>query len=186
MNRKFDKLEGRSAIDVFLTRQRQAITQASVMADQKASISLALQLGLLTLIVRQFTESSHDSALTLGKVWWLAPLGLSTLVSVVLCLYVLMPSIGPRNWWNAAFRPASRNPLFFSSIAQFTEEEYLQEMVTILQSDKQIYEATVIDMHRECIVLHYKKYRFLELAYRYFLLGILLTAFCLVLKLCFA
>ena len=183
MAKSFNNLEARSAIDGFLGRQRQAITQASAMADQKASISLALQLGLLTLIARQFTDSGHD-ALTLTRVWWLIPLSVATLISVVLCLYVLMPSIGSSRPWKPKIQPTSRNPLFFSSIAQFTEEEYLEELGQLFQSDRNIYEATVIDMHRECTVLHKKKYRFLQLAYQNFLLGILLTAFCMVVKIC--
>jgi hypothetical protein len=183
MAKSFDNLDGRGTIDGFLARQRQAITQASAMADQKASISLALQLGLLTLIVHQFADSGHG-AVTLGRVWWLAPLGVATLISVVLCLYVLMPSIGSSMPWKPRILPSSRNPLFFSSIAQFTEEEYLEELGQLFQSDWKIYEATVIDMHRECTVLHKKKYRFLQLAYQSFLLGILLTAFCVVVKMC--
>ena len=185
MNQSLENLEARSSIDLCLGRQRQTITQASVMADQKASISLALQLGLLTLIVRQFTESSTlSSGLSLAKFWWLLPLGLSTLVSVVLCLYVLMPSIGPLNRKGPA-RPLSRNPLFFSSIAQYSEEEYLAEMAEMFQKDNRIYRATLIDLHRESVVLFSKKYRFLDLAYRSFLLGILTSAGCFLLTLCF-
>lgn len=185
MNQSLEQLEARSAIDLCLGRQRQTITQASVMADQKASISLALQLGLLTLIVRQFTDSSsHDDAFTLTKFWWLLPLALATLVSVVLCLYVLMPSIGPLKG-KAPAQPVSRNPLFFSSIAQYSEEEYLAEMAEMFQKDHRIYQATLIDLHRESVVLYHKKYRFLNLAYRSFLCGILASSACFLLTLCF-
>lgn len=183
MHEKFQNLEGRTAIDTFLARQRHMITQASMMADQKASISLALQLGLLTLIVHQFTGSNAAGGLTFSKVWWLSPMAFSTLISVVLCLYVLMPSIGPRGRQEAPPQPAARkSPLFFSRIAQMEEDEFLNEMGDLFQSDGRIYEAVLIDMHRESLVLHRKKYRFLELSYRCFLIGILLTAFCVAVK----
>lgn len=184
MNEKFGKLEGRPSIDTFLARQRHMIHQASVMADQKASICLALQLGLLTLIAHQFTGTGPETAPVLGRVWWLVPLALSNLAAVVLCTYVLMPSLGPRNRLNGPARSATAvNPLFFKQIAQRSEEDFLDEMGSILQADHRIYEAISIDMHRESLVLHRKKYRFLELAYGCFLGGILLTALCFVIKL---
>jgi len=185
MNERLAQIEGRDTVDAFLTQNRQMINQASAMADQKASIILGLQVFVLTFILSDFAGfGDHSGGEAEGKSafsWWLLPLAVCTFASIVCSLVVLMPATG--RWWSRWLRgekaaQGAPNLLFFASIAQLSEARFLDEMAPVLESDGRIYEAVLIDIHRESKVLYGKKYRLLRHAFRIFLGGIGLTMLC--------
>jgi hypothetical protein len=184
MNERLARIEGRDTVDAFLTQNRQMINQASTMADQKASIILGLQVFVLTFILSEFAgfgNSGGGDGPEKSFSWWLLPLAVCTFASIVCSLVVLMPATG--RWWSRWLRgePPEAGPpnlLFFASIAQVSEARFLDEMGALLESDGRIYEAILIDIHRESKVLYGKKYRLLRHAFRIFLGGIGLSLLC--------
>ncbi|MEM0969247.1 MAG: Pycsar system effector family protein [Verrucomicrobiota bacterium] len=173
-----DPIDGRGCVDMFLARNRQIIGQASVMADQKASIILGLEVLVLTIILKEYLglQSSPDGVPEISTIFWLLPLGFFTLISIIFALIVLMPSIGGISF--SQRRPAEKTPpnlLFFASIAQLDRNEFIEQMEEVLRSDEKIYRAILTDIHQESTVLFHKKFLFLKFAYRSFLGGLLIS-----------
>ncbi len=181
-NERLARITGRECIDAFLNQNRQMINQASAMADQKASIILGLEVFVITFIFHDFSGADlSGGASGEGKAfsWWLLPLAVCTFASIVCSLVVLMPATG-RRWWNrwSSPDPVAPNLLFFASIAKLSEDRFLEGMTEILEQDDRIYQAILIDIHRESRVLHDKKYWLLRYAFRIFLVGIGLSLIC--------
>jgi hypothetical protein len=66
-----------------------------------------------------------------------------------------------------------RNLLFFGDFADLSLEQYLTETKPLLSSDEAVYKAILEDIWCLGQVLMKRKYRFLALAYRCFILGLL-------------
>mgnify|MGYP000873098250 CR=1 FL=1 len=82
----------------------------------------------------------------------------------------VMPSIG-----STSGRFAKPNQLFFGTFARQDEEEWIDNMIPGLRADSSMYRAMLRDIHQNGSVLLRKKYRFLGLAYRIFMIGLCLT-----------
>ena len=59
-------------------------------------------------------------------------------------------------------------------ISQYSQEEYLERMNTLLNSDKDIYETMNIDLHNQGLILS-RKYALINRAYRIFMFGFILS-----------
>jgi hypothetical protein len=169
-------MTGRSSIDLFLTKNRDMLSRASIMADQKASIILGSEFIILTLIITGIWNPLDNEKITAPPLWSVA-LVISILVSVTFALFVLLPSMGLRKK-----KPTAPNLLFFSSIAEMDRDDYVEQMKVILKDDEKIYEAILKDLHSESIVLKHKKFRYLKVSYLTLILGMPVAIFMFLLE----
>lgn len=141
----------------------QANLTLSQMADQKASILMGATFVVFTLSVGQASKGPVPLALVV--------LGAAALVSALFTITALMPSVeAPRGEVTEG-----ANLLFFGVYAKLSEEEFTARVLPLLTSDEAIWRAMLRDMHQNGLVLARKKYRLLGLAYRSFLVGLVLT-----------
>jgi len=123
--------------------------QLSVMADMKASILITVSSIVATIALSRANEPRLRPALL--------TLAVACLISLLLAMIAVLPTFAKRR--------GTRNLLFFGHFADMTEDEYMQAIEQITQSDDLLYEAAVRDIHSLGTYLHRKKYRFLRLAY---------------------
>jgi hypothetical protein len=88
---------------------------------------------------------------------------------VALILAVL--AVTPRTDETPVGRPS--NPLFFGDFSTMSLEKYNATMHDVMRSDQATYEAVVNDIHSIGTMLKNRKYRYLSLSYRWFLVGII-------------
>jgi hypothetical protein len=156
---------GPSVNAIHFVRTLQQITMSySQMADQKASLLMGANFIVFTIAVGQARKGELPVSLTM--------LALFALASAVCAILAVMPLIGsePRSGFS---RP---NQLFFGIFAQLGEEEWIEGMMPALRADSAMYRMMLRDIYQNGKVLHRKKYRFLGMAYKIFILGLCLTA----------
>jgi hypothetical protein len=134
----------------------------SQMADQKANILIGATFVVFSLLVGQvFTATPSWSMICLA--------GTAVLASFFAVL-AIMPRAAPANT-----APDQTNVLFFGYFAELDEEEWIAEVLRRAGTDEQLYRMMLRDMYQNGQVLHRRKYRFLSIAYRIFLVGLALT-----------
>ncbi len=132
----------------------------SAMADQKANIMLAS-----TSILLSFAFSNLDRD---HLYWGFLVLSIASLISLVLALLAVSPTFGA----SSTRKIEHPNALFFGHFANLPVEDYLDEMKIVLSSDAHMYEAQIRDIHDLGVSIKTHKYRWLNLSYRIFLVGI--------------
>ncbi len=146
---------------IHLVRTAQQINVSlSQMADQKASILMGATFVVFTIGIGQ----AKGSGLTL-------PLGLlvlSAFVSAVLAVLAIIPAVRTPP-------VADTNLLFFGAFTQLPEEAFVDRLLGRLHDDDTILRTMLRDIYQNGQVLQRKKYRYLGLAYRTFLIGLGLT-----------
>lgn len=150
-----------NAVHMLRTMQGHHITLSS-MADQKANILIGVNSVIFALVVRDVGDLTTPMLI----------LAASSGVAAVLCILVLVPSIGARK---PKGPPPSPNILFFGAFAQMTEAEFIGAMDEIDSDDLKIRRAMARDAYQLGMVLHNKKYKYLGWAYRVFMAGLVLT-----------
>ena len=163
-----DEMEGRSSIDMLLSKNRDMLCRASMMADQKASIILGSEFIILTLIITGIWTPGDSLKETFYPPLWSLAIFVSVLVSIVFSLFVLVPSLGQKS----SKTKKKGGLLFFASIAEYEHLEYLERMREMIASDQLIYDAIISDLYFEARVLQHKKYRFLKMSYLTLIVGI--------------
>jgi hypothetical protein len=150
----------RSAVIYMLRTAQQHHVQLSMMADQKASALLAA--CFVTLSISVAYASSHDPSLPLLVIMTFAVL------SAFFAAFAVMPRVNFR-------RPPGmpRNLLFFGDFADLSLEEYMTATKPLLDSNEAVYEAILEDLWCLGQVLMKRKYRYLGLAYRCFIVGLI-------------
>ncbi|MDH3452734.1 MAG: DUF5706 domain-containing protein [Gammaproteobacteria bacterium] len=156
---QFEDVTPNSSIVYMLRTTQQHHVQLSMMADQKANFLIAASFVMLTVMFTQFQSGS-------------APLTLITLAAFTLPAAIFaVVTVFPRSDSGVT----GFNPLFFGTFARMTPEGFMEEMRGIMTSDEQVYRAMAIDIYQMGVLLHRKKYRYLRLSYRIFLLGLVAT-----------
>ena len=143
-----------------LRTAQQHHVQLSMMADQKASALLAA--CFVTLSISVAYASNHQPSLPLLVIMAFAVL------SAFFAAFAVLPRVRLRQ---SAERP--RNLLFFGDFSDLSLEQYLTETKPLLSSDEAVFRAMLEDIWCLGQVLMKRKYRFLALAYRCFILGLL-------------
>ena len=138
-------------------------TTLSQMADTKAHIMLSICAGVITLSMGRVFEP--DSARYAAIV-----LVIFALLSAFLAILSTLPRYGGPEV------PGPDDPrfnvLFFSHFTSLSEHEYAARMEKIVMDNQAVREALVRDIYRQGTVLARRKYRYLILCYRTFLVGI--------------
>ena len=131
--------------------------QLSAMADHKASILMGATFVIFTITLGQARGAAVPLPLLI--------LGGSAFFSAVFAVAAVLPAIRAR-------KDAPLNLLFFGSFTTLGEEEYLERLTERLRSEDSIYRTMGRDIYQNGLVLARKKYRYLGIAYRIFLVGL--------------
>lgn len=157
-----DEIEHSHAAVYMLRTVQQHHVQLSLMADQKANILVGACLVIVTICFTQIGVGNIVPALV---VWGVFSIGAAATGALA-----VLPRFSSKS---RIIR--HRNPLFFGGFATLSDEEYADEMMGILEDDTRIMKAMIRDIHQLGCVLHFRKYRYLNLGYKVFLIGLLLT-----------
>ena len=134
--------------------------QLSSMADQKANMLIGAAFLVLTLSIGQ----SQKNAFSLP----LARLALSALISAGLAILAVMPSTAPKS-------AKGSNWLFFGTFTQVEETVFQEKVLTLLKEPEDVFKTMLRDIYQLGCILQSKKYRYLALAYRTFLFGLIIA-----------
>lgn len=149
---------GPSVIHLLRTVHQQHI-QLSAMADQKANIIIGVAMVVQTLTLAQLRHGEIPAPLLI--------LSISTLVAALLAIVSVIP-----HFTRKPLQPSQVNPLFFGNFARMTEGEFIERMMTVIDTDRSIFETMLSDMYQLGKVLYWKKYRWLSYSYWMFGLGL--------------
>ncbi|WP_252259149.1 Pycsar system effector family protein [Erythrobacter aurantius] len=149
------------SVHLLRTAQINTLT-LSQMADQKASILIGATFVVFSLAVTRLI----GEAIT----WSTLSLAATAFLSSLFAVASVLPSLGkpPKD-------QAMINPLFFGHFAAMEEDEWVESLLDRLATDEELFRTMLRDIHQNGRVLYHRKYRFLTLAYRIFLAGILIT-----------
>ena len=146
---------------IHLVRTAQQIQmQLSAMADHKASILMGATFVVFTIAINQSQRGVLGDAMLV--------LGLFSFISAVLAVLAILPTVRPK-------RDAPLNLIFFGSFTALDEEDYLDRVADKMTTDHEVLRTMARDIYQNGKVLGRKKYRFLGLAYRVFLVGLVAT-----------
>jgi len=98
----------------------------------------------------------------------LAILALCALISAGLAILSVMPSTAPKS-------AKGNNWLFFQKFAQLEETVFQEKVLTLLKEPEDVFKTMLHDVYQLGCILQSKKYRFLALAYRAFLFGLIIA-----------
>lgn len=161
---RFSNVRGRQSVDNLLRTVQQHHVQLSALADTKASLLITISSIVLTIsLARASDPSLRPALLTLAG---------ACLLSLLLAIIAVLPTFAPRNVRRGT---VARNLLFFGHFAMIKEEQFLDEMEKILESDAALYETALHDIYSLGTYLYQKKYRFLRYAYVFLLGGFILA-----------
>ena len=160
---KAAQLEAYSPYAVHMLRTAQVNTLAlSQMADQKASILMGATFLVFSILVSQSLVGDMS--------WTMIILATSAFVSSLCAVIAILPSAGkPKK------EQGTPNKLFFGHFALRQEAEWVQEVLEDLETEEKVYRAMLHDIYQNGQVLHRRKYRYLGLAYRTFIAGLIAT-----------
>lgn len=162
MDLPYEPIPKRYAPDaIHLVRTTQQIqVQLSAMADHKASILMGATFVVFTITLNQTSKGAVAPEMLV--------LAAFALFSAAFAVMSVLPAVRPKPG-------APLNLLFFGSFTQLDQEDYIERLVASLEDEEQVYRTMARDIYQNGSVLRRKKYRYLALAYRTFLLGMVLT-----------
>lgn len=154
-----------SVINMLRSVQQHHVMLSS-MADQKSSFLLGASVVTLTLILGK--PDTHGALLCLA---------LGSLLSAIFAALALMPRSS-----RSKSRSLNFNPLFFGHFTDMSEEDYLKVMNQVITEDHRVFESMSRDIHQMGMVLRHKKFFYLALGYRCFILTLGVTLLVAVVK----
>jgi hypothetical protein len=147
---------------IHLVRTAQQLTmQLSQMADQKASILMGATFVVFTVAIGQAGQTDFAAALVVMAVF--------AFVSAVLAVMAVLP--------RASHAPQGEegNLLFFGEFSHLEEADFVARVKARLHDDDALLSTMLRDIHQNGSLLAKRKYRYLTLAYRSFITGLVLT-----------
>ncbi len=150
---------------VQLLRNTQQIQyQLSQMADQKASMLLAITFVIFSLSLGQARGAAPPQPPVLI-------LGASAFMAAVLAVLAVLPSVR-----TPGTPQGVPNILFFGAFSRMSEEEYIKTLLSGLGDNHSVFQTFARDIYQNGKVLSGKKYLLLGWAYRILLVGLFASA----------
>ncbi len=147
---------------IHLVRTLQTVTmQLSQMADQKASILMGATFVVFTIAVGQARNATMPLALVVLAVF--------AFISAVLAVTAVLPRVSPHK------SEIGSNILFFGNFSKMSEDEFVDLVQSRLLREEDVLATILRDIYQNGAVLARRKYRFLALAYRTFIVGLSVT-----------
>jgi Family of unknown function (DUF5706) len=147
------------AIQLLRTTQQHHV-QLSAMADQKANMLVGATFVVFTLAISQNSQANFSLPLLILAVF--------SFLSAALAALAVMPFTSPKSM-------VEPNWLFFGAFSKISEDEFSSKILAQMETPENVYRAMLHDIYQLGCLLETKKYRYLRLAYRCFLIGITLT-----------
>jgi len=157
-------------IDQMIRQTRAHHVTLSSLADKKANMMLTIASLMIPLSTGfLYEDRSHLAAATL--------IGFCVL-TILLAAYSAMPKIKPAN--ESEKKPDlnenSFNLLFFGSFVHMEYQDFADEMARMMNDHNHVYEAQLREIYTMGQYLAKKKYKFLQLSYYSFIVGILFSS----------
>jgi hypothetical protein len=157
----------RNTADVILRTAQQHHVQLSAMADVKANIIITVSSIVLTLTLSRINDPSFRiSAITLT---------VFTLLALMVAILAVLPKYRPLKLKPGEAQPANFNLLFFGHFAELPRDRFLAEIAQNMKPHA-IYETMAKDLYSLGYYLAHYKYRYLRIAYLFFLTGFILAS----------
>jgi hypothetical protein len=168
VSQAFAAVPERNTGDALLRTMQQHHVQLSVMADTKANILITVSSIILTLILGKMTDPNLRAAM----------ITLAGFIFTALLLAVLsvLPKYRPLRVAPGAALPDNFNLLFFGHFSELPKQRFLLAIAEELRADGSVYESMARDVYAIGYYLAHYKYRFLRLAYLFFLGGFVFAA----------
>jgi len=135
--------------------------QLSAMADQKASILMGASFAIFTITINQAKGALPPLPLLL--------LGGFAFLSASCAVMAIIPK-------TKLPKDVPVDLLFFGSFTQMPVDDYVTQVVDVMADEETMLRAIAADVYGNGVVLQRKKYRYLELSYRLFLIGLIAAA----------
>lgn len=168
------KKHGKGKETLFRVAYRNQISLIQI-ADNKANIIISINAMIISSIIAVSGYGVLANTMEYDKANIIVPIAfilVSCLVSAIFAIQAAKPTL---------IRPFTLDPvkkksslLFFGTISDYTQEQYLHEMNTMLSSDQEIYDTMTIDLYNQGLILS-RKYSLLTRAYRIFMFGFILS-----------
>ena len=170
--KKEKDIQGRSVQSLFRATMRQQINHIAI-ADNKAGMIISIDTLIIGLIMTLLGSGiTVNGAEFLSRDLLAIPFGILLLMCLVSAIFSVSAT-KPKIIRTVSDQPKIRQSrLFFGYINEQSQEEYLDEMSSILDSGTQIHENLIIDIHNQGKILT-KKYTRLNWAYTFFLWGLI-------------
>ena len=157
----------RNTADVILRTAQQHHVQLSAMADVKANIIITVSSIVLTLTLSRVNDPSFRlSAITLT---------VFTLLALLVAILAVLPKYRPLKLKDGEPLPPNFNLLFFGHFAELPRERFVAELSRHMRPHG-IYETMANDLYSLGYYLAHYKYRYLRIAYLFFLTGFVLAS----------
>jgi hypothetical protein len=153
-----------NAVHLVRTSQQMQL-QLSQMADQKASMLMAASSVMFTLAVGQLRAGG-------GMVVPLTLLATTTFVAALFAILAVIPRVTRPREGSVG---NDDNILFFGNFSALPEDAFIDRALDRMMSDESTYRTMLRDIYQAGCVLARGKYRYLAIAYRCLLSGLLLT-----------
>jgi hypothetical protein len=145
------------------------------MADNKANIIISIN----TMIISSIIAITGYGAVA-GKIDSYGPqmlipivlIILSCLISVIFAIQAARPKLIKAKNIGGTMQKSSL--LFFGVIANYTQQQYLEEIKKLLESGNDLYEHMTIDLYNQGLILK-RKYNLLVYAYQVFMFGFIFS-----------
>lgn len=157
-----ERVFSENAIHMIRTAQINTLT-LSQMADQKASILMGATFLVFSL--------SISRSLTGDMPWSLVLLALFSFLSSVCAVIAVVPSISKPG----ADPKSVPNRLFFGHFTAIDEPEWAESLLADMTRDETVLRTMMHDLYQNGCVLQRRKYRYLAMAYRIFIVGLFVT-----------
>ncbi|HET7845229.1 MAG TPA: Pycsar system effector family protein [Xanthomonadales bacterium] len=163
----FEAIPERNTGDNMLRTAQQHHVQLSVMADVKANIIITVSSIVLTMTLGRL----NDPGLRVSAVTLL----IFTTIALLLAILAVLPKYRPLRLKSQTL-PSNFNLLFFGHFAELSRDRFLNELAAAMKPDGTVYETVAKDLYSLGYYLAHFKYRYLRLAYLFFLTGFILAA----------
>ena len=145
------------------------------MADNKANIIISINTMIISSIIAisgYGVVAGKVDTMDTRVVIPLVLIILSCLISVIFAIQAARPKVLSARAEGDEMQKSSL--LFFGVISQHTQQSYLREMKTLLDSDLELYEHMTIDIYNQGLILK-RKYSLLAFAYQVFMFGFIFS-----------
>lgn len=168
------KKEGKGKETLYRVAYRNQISLIQI-ADNKANLIISINTMIISsiiavsgygLVANQFDTNRSNIIIPISLIL------LTCLVSAIFAIQAAKPKILTSKILAQSTQKSSL--LFFGMISQYNQDEYLEKMKALCQSDDEIYETMNIDLHNQGMILN-RKYALLNKAYRIFMFGFILS-----------
>ncbi|MCC7395129.1 MAG: hypothetical protein IT553_09810 [Sphingomonadaceae bacterium] len=150
---------------IHLVRTAMQMTMTlSQMADQKASILMGATFVVFTVSIGQASRTNFPIALGI--------LALFAFLSALFAVAAVLPRVAPAQTMLDKPLEPNANILFFGVFSQMSEADFIENILARCRRDEDFLATMLRDIHQNGSMLARRKYRYLAIAYRIFIVGL--------------